>query len=121
MLAVAVVIVVGVGAVTFAGLWLARTSSLEYAEVRERLHRPNAELLAYDVPNGEDPAEVLTALHRAGYSSVEELAGGTGRVLVECPGGSRSARPVVRAVIEAVGYPTPAGVRFADERPQDES
>lgn len=121
MFAVALLILVAVGALTLGALWLARTSSLEYTQVRDRLHRPDAQLLAYDVPDGQDPSEVVVALHHAGYTSVEDLANGGRRVLVQCPGGRQRARACVRAVIEAVGFTSRAGVRFADEPRQDES
>lgn len=103
-------------------LVLARSGSLDYEKTRARLHESATETLAYDVPEGQDPADVIVGLTRAGYPSVEDLAAGTCRVLVHCPHGRTGDRPRIRSVIEQVCASGAlrddvhvAAVRFADE------
>jgi hypothetical protein len=116
MIAVALIIFIGIFALSVVALVLSRSASLDYEALRTRLHQPGAEALTYDVPNGQDPAAVIVALGHAGYPAVEDLDGGTRQVLVSCPHGQIEARQHVRAVLEGVGGPVPTQVRFADER-----
>jgi hypothetical protein len=115
-MAVVLIIFVGLFALGVLALVLSRSASLDYEAVRTRLHQPGVETLAYDVPDGQDPAAVIVALGRAGYTAVEDVDGTTRQVLVSCPQGRLEARPRVRSVLEGVGVPGHAEVRFADER-----
>lgn len=115
MVTVALIIFVGLFVLGVLALALSRSASLDYEATRTRLHQPDAESLAYDVPNGQDAAAVIVALSRAGYSAVEYMDGCTRQVLVSCPQGRLEARSRVRAILEQVGAPATAQVRFADE------
>ncbi|WP_395657522.1 hypothetical protein [Nocardioides sp.] len=46
------------------------------------LHEPGARTVAFDVPPGRDPAELMAVLSHAGYRAIEE---NPGRLLVACP------------------------------------
>ena len=123
MLAIAIMLFVVFLAVVVVALVVTRSATLDYEKTEDRLHEPGAETLVYDVPNGQDPVALTLALARAGFTAVEDTAGGTCRVLVDCPHGRREDRSTVRAVIEQV-HPVPfaaggaalAAVQFADER-----
>jgi hypothetical protein len=110
-------------AVVVMGLVSARSATLDHEKTRDRLHEPGAETLVYKVPNGQDPVELIVALAHAGFTSVEDIAGGTCQVLVDCPHGRLEDRSRVRAVIEQVcpsgltrGGARVEAVQFADER-----
>lgn len=122
MIPVALMVSVGLLVLAMIILYLARSGSLDYERTRTQLRQPAAETLAYDVPEGQDPADVIVALTHAGYPAVEDLAGGTYQVLVHCPHGRQGDRSRVREVIErvcasgAIGHDQHAhAVRFADE------
>ena len=118
MIPVALIIFTGGLMLTLMVLWLARSASLEEAHTHEQLLRPGAETLVYDVPPGQDPAEIMVALRLAGYHSVEDTSRTAHRILVACPSGRSRDRGHVRAVIGTVDPRNPADVRFADERTQ---
>ena len=101
-------------------LVFARSVSLDYEETRARVLQPDAETLVYDVADGQDPADVIVALTRAGYTAIEDAT--AGRVLVHCPRGRTGDRPDVRLVLEQVcasgAFSSRAGsdpVTFTDE------
>jgi hypothetical protein len=116
MIGVAVIVFVGLFVMSVLVLTLSRSASLDYQAVRTRLRQPGAETLAYDVPDGQDAAELIVALGHAGYTAIEDDDAGTHRVLVFCPGGRQDARSRVRAVLEGAGVRGPSTIRFADER-----
>ena len=72
------------------------------------------ELIVYDVPQDQDPVDVIQALSRAGYVAVRDTVHGAPRVLVFSSGDPET-RLVIRAVIGAVASPASNGVRFTDE------
>lgn len=83
----------------------------------EVVDRPESERLSYQVPEGQDPAVVLTALEQEGYRPVAHGA----EIVVPCPDGREADRSHVRAAIASAplntqGDPSPrADVRFTDE------
>jgi len=90
------------------------------AATEARLHAPATHTVAYVVPEGQDPAVLISALPHAGFVSVTDSTGGTERLLVEC---EESDRGRVRSILEQVehrsidGSRLPAGhVSFEDER-----
>ena len=115
MIPVALIVFFGLLALSILVLVLLRSASLDYEDTRSRLLQPGAETLAYDVPDGQDPAEVIVALNRAGYTAVED--GDAYRVLVRCPHGRDNDRARVRSTIEQAGGSAEHihVVRFADE------
>lgn len=122
MIPVALILFFGLLAVGVLVLGLARSASLRYDETRTQLHQHPSDTLAYDVPDGQDPADVIVALTGAGYTAVEDLTAGTCRVLVQCPHSRHVDRSRVRAVIERVcatgtiaGGPPTHAVHFVDE------
>ncbi len=101
-------------------LVFARSVSLDLEETRAQVLQPDAETLAYDVPDGQDPADVIVALTRAGYTAIEDAT--ACRVLVHCPRGRAGDRRKVRLVLEQVcasgAFSSRAGidpVTFTDE------
>ena len=86
MIAVVLIVFFGLLAVSILVLVLLRSASLEH-ESRAQLLRLGAETLAYDVPEGQDPADVIVVLNRAGYTAIED--GAAYRVLVHCQQGRR--------------------------------
>jgi len=79
--------------------------------------------LDYVVPEGQDPAVVLTALSREGYSATPE-PGQVNLLHIDCPSGPEQDRAAIRRIIESVhttgidsGAPfDPGSIRFVDER-----
>jgi hypothetical protein len=115
MIPVALIIVFGGLMLSLLVLWLARSASVEYSGARERLLGPGAEMLAYDLPHGQDPARLAAALRSAGFLAIEEGAGTVHRILVGCPSGRFRDRGPERAVIAAVDGVRSDRVRFSDE------
>jgi hypothetical protein len=115
MIGVALIIFVGIGVISMVALVLIRSASLDHEATRTRLHEVSADTLAYDVPNGQDPVELILALSKAGYTAIEELGGGRRQLLVACPGSQTAARPRVRAVLQEHCASEVAAVRFVDE------
>jgi hypothetical protein len=91
-------------------------------EVKETLAHPDVPSLRYRVPEGQDPAVVLSSLRAAGYvAAADDLGGGNSGLLVSSPDGAAPDREAVRAVIvgsplnfegDTGGEPRP---RFEDE------
>ena len=86
------------------------------------LEQPQTDTLVYTLPPGQDPAVVVAALERDGFTALSPVTGGRPQVLIECPQGRERSREPVRRALEAVtttgfeGQPMDAnGVRFDDE------
>ena len=109
MIPVALIVFFGLMALSILALVLLRSASLDHEDTRARLLQPGAETLAYDVPDGQDPAEVIVALNRAGYKALED--GDAYQVLVQCPHGRGNDRPRVRSAIEQAGASGGIGTR----------
>ena len=123
LVVIALVVLVLLGVVLM--MWLNRVS----AHTRER-HEALSEsptTLRYAVPEGQDPAVVIAALERAGYTAVRGPAPSMdddGDVLIDSPHGTPD-REKVREVIAGVdtmnlgsAHPAPQGERtprFIDE------
>ncbi|HSV41177.1 MAG TPA: hypothetical protein VLI04_20615 [Nocardioidaceae bacterium] len=90
-----------------------RSAMRQVEETDAELHTPAAETLCYAIPNGQDPVVVMTALHHAGYPAVSDPVDGDQRLLIGCPGGRKSERAGVRAVIE---HAHTTGIEGADLR-----
>lgn len=90
-------------------------------ELESMLADDPLDTLEYVVPEGQDPAEVLSALRSEGYVAALDPHTPTRLVHVECPGGKDRERARVRSVISAAataiddGAAMPGPVRFADE------
>ncbi|UNX56637.1 hypothetical protein MF406_18470 (plasmid) [Georgenia sp. TF02-10] len=87
--------------------------------------RPDpAHELRYQVPEGQDPVVVLTALHQRGYDAVLEEPEGRRIIDVTCPEDKDHDREDVRHVIAGAGTTLdekdrtglPQQVRFLDEQ-----
>jgi hypothetical protein len=92
-------------------------------EVDAHLGEPVVETLDYVVPEGQDPAVVVAALHENGVEAAPDI-GAKQLVHVACAPTDNGERERVRSIIETVktsgidaGAPFDAGaVRFEDER-----
>ena len=113
MIPVALIVAFGLLLLTLGILWLARSTSLSYADERARLTGDGSQTLAYDVLEGVDPATVVAALGAAGYHAVEDDAHTSHRILVGCPSGRSRDREPVRAAIQTAVIGRV--VRFVDE------
>ncbi len=60
---------------------------------------PASESLVYEVPEGQDPATIVTALRNDGLDATEVLRQGRQRVVIACPEGRGDLRPRARALI----------------------
>jgi hypothetical protein len=117
--------IVGLVALVAVVAWamsLLKKESLGRERVEADLHAPGTPTLEYVVPTGEDPAIVLAALDRAGYTAGVDSHGPHQLVLVKCPDGVDASRAQVRSVIESAGVTTPKvevrahpAVQFRDE------
>lgn len=117
-----ILIVVIVLALAVGAMYLVRPHLRERQRVDEVLADPRTPTLEYAVPTGQDPAVILAALHRAGYTATVDPHGSHQVVIIECPAGVDAERGDVRAVIESAdvtapddGAPVDAVVRFRDE------
>jgi hypothetical protein len=118
VMAMLVIGVVVLGLFVAAGL---RRWTLAEARTEASLHQPGAKAVSYLVPPGQDPAVLMAALMRAGYTAVTDTKGGVEHVLVACP--QEGDRAEVRKIIEGVhraGFDGPemhvGHVSFDDER-----
>jgi hypothetical protein len=115
----ALVALLVVGAVAY----VLREHAAKREHVDEVLHDPRTPTLEYAVPTGQDPAVILAALHREGYTATVDTQAAHQIVLVKCPQGLEAQRERVRAAIESAdvttaddGIPLRVDVRFRDER-----
>ncbi|MGZ4487290.1 MAG: hypothetical protein ACXVW1_05115 [Nocardioides sp.] len=105
--------------VSAAGAWFLRSWGRDEAATESRLHDPRTPVLAYVVPDGEDPAPLMAALTHRGFVSVVDTSGGSERLVVECP---VTARALVRETLQQVAQRNLDGsvlplrdVHFVDE------
>lgn len=118
-LIVAAVILVLLACLVFVIIPLAR----QRQKFTDDINAPETQSLEYHVPEGQDPAAVLTALRLEGYDAVVHPTD-TQRIRIACPAGLDRERARVRAVIASAGSSAiDAGVsvdqppvRFDDER-----
>ena len=99
MIAAAILIVVLVLVVTIAVAGGLRRLVRDESEVERRLRAPETPTISYAVPHGVDPADLRTALLRAGFSSATSTAGTRQCLIIGCSKGDRAR---VREVIEGV-------------------
>jgi hypothetical protein len=124
MIAAAILIVLLVLVVTIAVAGGLRRLVREESAVEGRLLAPETPTVSYAVPNGVDPADLRTALLRAGFSSTMSSAGTRRCLVIGCSQGDRAR---VREVIEDVHETAYDGsdlvlspVVFEDERDPDD-
>ncbi len=93
------------------------------ADGGEPADAPHTEVLRYDVPDGQDPVVVVSALRKAGYDPATDLVEGSTTVVVPCPSGADRERARVREVIAGASETTlegpefdPGRVTFEDEK-----
>lgn len=102
--------------------YVLREHAAKRERVNEELHDARTPTLEYVVPNGQDPAVILAALHREGYTATVDSEAFHQIMLVTCPQGLEAQREDVRAAIESAdvtatddGAPLRVDVRFRDE------
>ena len=124
MIAAAILIVLLLLVVTIAVAGGLRRLVRDESEVERRLLAPETPTVSYAVPNGVDPADLRTALLRAGFSSTMSSAGTHHCLIIGCSQGDRAR---VREVIEGVHETAYDGsdlvlrpVVFEDERHPDD-
>jgi hypothetical protein len=121
---------VGVGGLLFVGIPVVVVLVLAALGLRQ-IHRrneavradaahPAVDVLRYHVPSGDDPAAVLAALEREGYTATLSAAPAADDVLIPCHSGADRERAHVRSVIahaavDMEGQPGQRAVVFADE------
>jgi hypothetical protein len=115
--AVLFVIALVAGAVLMAGL---RHWMLDESRTEARLHAPEAHTVVYVVPDGEDPAGLLSALARAGFTGIADSVRGDEVLVIECPHDEReTVRRIIETVRQAVADAHPGRhshqVRFQDD------
>jgi hypothetical protein len=94
-------------------LRVARTWVLAEGATEARLRDPETHTLSYLVPNGQDPAALMSALAHAEFTTVTDAHGGIERLLIACEEADRSR---VREILEAASLTRLAGhVSFEDE------
>ena len=82
------------------------------AQTETRLHSTQTHTLSYDVPSGQDPAPLRTALNHAHFSTALGNGSSGRSLIVECDEGDRAR---VRTIIEQVPSSAGAPVHFQDE------
>jgi hypothetical protein len=123
MIAAAILIVLLVLVVTIAVAGGLRRLVRDESELEQRLLAPETPTVSYAIPHGVDPADLRTALLRAGFSSTTSSAGTRQCLIIGCSKGDRAK---VREVIEGVHETAYDGsdlvlrpVVFEDERHPD--
>jgi hypothetical protein len=89
-----VVLIVGIGI----NLYL-RNYVREESQREAHLRDPDTPTVAYAIPNGVDPATIVSALARAGFASGFDRVGMVECARIEC---KESQREQVRAVLEGI-------------------
>jgi hypothetical protein len=122
-MALAFVITVALVALALIVLYVVREQVKLREQVDEDLTGGSTPTLEYAVPTGQDPAVILAALERAGYTATVDPTHTHQIVLIACPWGVEPERASVRSVIESAsvtapqdGVPLEVDVRFRDER-----
>ncbi|GAW51337.1 MULTISPECIES: hypothetical protein [unclassified Nocardioides] len=82
MVVFALMVIGGIVLATVAVVALLRGWGRGVSRTEAELHDPAVRTLAYAVPPGRDPAELLAALAVAGYRAIEERPD---RLLIACP------------------------------------
>jgi len=123
MLGVAIVTVLVLAVLLGVAAYVVREHIARRERVDDVLLDPRTPTLDYEVPTGQDPAVLLGALEKEGYTATVDPHGAHQVVLVQCPGGLEAHREDVRSVIESAnvtsvddGIPLRVDVRFRDER-----
>lgn len=122
MLGVLIATVLAIVALAVIVLYVVRQQVAERERVSRDLHDERMPTLEYLVPTGQDPAVILTALERAGYTATVDPHHAQQLMLIACRGGLEHDRETVRSAIESAsvtapqdGIPVAAEVRFRDE------
>jgi hypothetical protein len=116
-----ILILVGLAALGALAIYVLREQSIERDQIDRQLHDPDTPTLEYVVPTGQDPATILAALERAGYTASVDPHHTHQHVLVGCPGGIAEQRTRVRGLLATATVSAPgsltrlAEVRFVDE------
>lgn len=76
-----------------------RSWGREEARVEALLDSPETHAVSYVVPDGQDPAILMAALHRAGFEARAHLEGGDEVLRIAC---EESEKAEVRSIIERV-------------------
>jgi hypothetical protein len=84
---------------------------------------PHVETLRYVMPDGQDPAVVISTLDSAGYTADLDVVAGDKQIVIACPAGRDRERARVRSVLGASDTTslegpqfTPGRVTFEDEK-----
>ena len=97
-------------------LRVARTWVLDEGATEARLRDPATHTLSYVVPNGQDPATLMSALAHAKFTTVTDSHGGIERLLIGCEETERAqVRQVMEDAIHAAGTQATSHVSFEDD------
>ena len=108
-----IVILISLVALGSLALYVLREQSLAREHVEAELHDAHTPKLEFSVPTGQDPALILAALERAGFTAGVDPHGVHQVVMVKCPEGADRARREVR---EVIGASLHTEVHFRDEQ-----
>jgi hypothetical protein len=119
---IAVPIVLGIILLLVVVVAVFATAARGINQRKEVIEDPDVETLTYRVPPGQEPAAVVTALQRHGFTANADPVSGGHDVVVACLEGRNAQRAEVRSIIAGAGggdgEPSPVDVppvRFADE------
>ena len=88
----------------------ARSWVLDAAATEARLMDPETHTLSYLVPNGRDPADLMSALAHARFTTATDTHGGIERLLIAC---EETDRAQVRRVLEDANRTSSGGTRVS--------
>ena len=91
---IALVVVVVLVAIYVVVPWVRRQE-----RERNEITDPRRESVVFEVPEGQDPAVIVTALRNDGLEATEVVRQGRQRIVIACPEGRADLRARARAVI----------------------
>jgi hypothetical protein len=101
----AIGVAIGVGLVLLVIAWLVFSSvsarRVKTAPERPSPAEPGIETLRYRVPQGQDPAVIMSKLDRGGYTATLDETGGDKYLAIACPDGQANDRPAIRSIIDS--------------------
>jgi hypothetical protein len=107
MAGVLVATILAMVALVWIVVYVVREETAKRVQIDHELHDDHTPTLEYSVPAGQDPAVILAALEREGYTATVDPNHSQQLLLIACPGGLDRHRAHVRSIIASADVTTP--------------